>query len=32
MISALDELELGKTSLVKHHIKLTNEIPFKESY
>ena len=29
---ALDDLELGKTSLVKHCIKLTNETPFKERY
>ena len=29
---ALDDLELGKTSLVKHSIKLTNETPFKEMY
>ena len=29
---ALDDLELGKTSLVKHNIKLTNETPFKERY
>ena len=28
----LDDLELGKTSLVKHSIKLTNETPFKERY
>ena len=27
---ALDDLELGKTSLVKHSIKLMNQIPFKE--
>ena len=27
---ALDDLNLGKTSLVKHSIKLTNQIPFKE--
>ena len=29
---ALDDLELGKTSLVKHSIKVTNKIPFKERY
>ena len=29
---ALDDLELGKTSLVKHSIKLTNEPLFKERY
>ena len=28
----MEDLELGKTSLVKHSIKLTNEIPFKERY
>ena len=28
----LDDLELGRTSLVKHNIKLTNESPFKERY
>ena len=28
----LDDLELGKTSLVKHSIKLTNDTPFKEKY
>ena len=29
---ALDDLELEKTSLVKHSIRLTNEILFKERY
>ena len=29
---ALDDPELGKTSLVKHSIKLLNEIPFEETY
>ena len=29
---ALDDLELGKTSLVEHSIKLTNDTPFKERY
>ena len=29
---ALNDLELGKTSLVKHHIKLDNPQPFKERY
>ena len=29
---ALDDLELGKTSLVKHSIKLTNETQFKKRY
>ena len=29
---ALGDLELGKTSLVKHSIKLTNDNPFKERY
>ena len=28
----LDDLELGKTSLVKHSMKLMNETPFKERY
>ena len=28
----LDNLELGKTSLGKHSIKLTNETAFKERY
>ena len=28
----LDDLELGKTSLVKHSIKLMDETPFKERY
>ena len=31
-LCALDDLELGKASLVKHNIKLTNETPFKERY
>ena len=26
------DLDLGKTSLVKHHIKLTDSVPFKERY
>ena len=29
---ALNDLELGKTSLVKHHIRLDNPQPFKERY
>ena len=29
---ALDDLDLGKTSVVKHSIKLTDETPFKERY
>ena len=29
---ALDDLEHGKSSLVKHNIKLTNETPFKNWY
>ena len=29
---SLGDLELGKTSLVKHSIKLTNDTPFKERY
>ena len=28
----MDDLELGKTSLVSHSIKLTNDTPFKERY
>ena len=26
------DLDMGRTNLVKHHIKLTNPIPFKEAY
>ena len=29
---ALDDLKLGKTSLVKHSFKLTNDSPFKGRY
>ena len=29
---ALNDLELGKTSKVKHKIKLSNPIPFKDRY
>ena len=29
---ALNDLDLGKTSVVKHHIKLTGYTPFKERY
>ena len=29
---ALDDLELGKTSMVKHEIKLSNPVPFKDRY
>ena len=29
-VFALENNELGRTSLVKHKIKLTNEVPFKE--
>ena len=29
---ALDDLDLGKTSVVKHHITLTDYVPFKERY
>ena len=29
---ALSDLELGKTSKVKHQIKLNNEVPFKDRY
>ena len=31
-IFSLDSLELGKTSMVKHHIELTDYTPFKERY
>ena len=31
-IFAVDDLELGKTDLVKHVIKLDNYVPFKEQY
>ena len=31
-IFALHDLDLGKTSKVKHHIRLTYETPFKEKY
>ena len=31
-IFALEPLELGKTNLVKHSIKVDNPIPFKERY
>ena len=31
-IFAVDDLELGKTDLVKHVIKLDNYVPFKEWY
>ena len=27
-----NDLDMGRTNLVKHHIKLTNPIPFKEDY
>ena len=26
------DLDMGRTNLVKHHIKLTDPIPFKEAY
>ena len=29
---ALDDIDLGKTSVVKHTIKLTDPTPFKERY
>ena len=29
---ALSDMELGKTSIVKHHIKVTHPVPFKERY
>ena len=31
-IFALNNLELGKTNLVKHHIPLTNPVPFKDRH
>ena len=31
-IFAVEHLELGRTNLVKHEIKLTNYVPFKERY
>ena len=31
-IFALSDLELGKTNLVKHHIPVTNPVPFKDSH
>ena len=31
-IFAVDDLELGRTDLVKHEIKLSNYVPFKERY
>ena len=31
-IFTVDDLELGKTDLVKHVIKLDNYVPFKEWY
>ena len=31
-IFAVEDLELGRTNLVKHKIKLTNDVPFKEQY
>ena len=31
-IFAVEDLELGCTNLVKHEIKLTNYVPFKERY
>ena len=27
-----NDMDMGRTNLVKHHIKLTDPIPFKESY
>ena len=26
------DMDMGRTNLVKHHIKLTDPVPFKESY
>ena len=31
-IFTVENLELGRTNLVKHEIKLTNYVPFKEWY
>ena len=31
-IFAVEDLEIGRTNLVKHEIKLTNYVPFKERY
>ena len=31
-IFSKDEMDLGKTDLVKHHIALTNYTPFKDKY
>ena len=31
-IFALDDMDMGKTSVVKHEIKLTDYTPFKERY
>ena len=31
-IFALSDLELGKTNLVKHHIRVTNPVPFKDRH
>ena len=31
-IFAVDDLELGKTDLIKHVIKLHNYVPFKEGH
>ena len=31
-IFALDDLELGKTEMVKHIIRLKDEVPFRERY
>ena len=31
-IFALNDLELGKTNLVKHHIPVTNPVPFKDRH
>ena len=32
VVFAEDDMDLGKTSLVKHHINLTDHRPFKERY
>ena len=31
-VSSKDDMDMGRTNLVKHHIKLTDPAPFKEAY
>ena len=31
-IFSKNDMDMGRTNLVKHHIELTDPIPFKESY